>query len=361
MITKIKNTGNKWVSLAALLLIAGCSVVYAHDFTVTLNGQRVYFNIKSKANKTAEVTYQGSIADRHVPKVEGVVEIPAKVKHEKVVYTITGIGAKAFCGADKLTGIILPASVRTISDFAFEGCASLSKIIFPGNNVSFGEGTFFKCSSIKDITFGSDWKSVDLEMFRWSDSLMSITIPAKVEKIREFKRLKSLTKITVDVNNSHFSSHNGVLYNKSGKIMYGCPRGYSGNLKIKDGTEIITNGALVDCPYITGIDYPESIKTFSFRETSRMKNLETLVFRGMSPVNTAYIGKDGKFVIQTINKNVKFIVSNKAKQAFKSVLFQEAGEYSEPNDTDATPYFVREEELLKTKNIIGVRDFTIYN
>ena len=166
-----------------LLMAAACGLAKAHDFVVTLNGQKVYFNIVSEKNRTVEITYNGSIADEKPTYYEGELAVPAKVRHNNTIYSVAGIGAKAFCGADRLTGIVLPEGLKAIGDFAFEGCTSLERIIFPGGSVKFGEGVFFKCDKIQDVSFGSDWKEVDLKMFRWSDSLVSITIPAKMEKI----------------------------------------------------------------------------------------------------------------------------------------------------------------------------------
>lgn len=348
-------------SIAAFLLLAGCSLANAHDFTVTVNGQKLFFNIKSKTNKTVEVTYNGSISDKKVTAIKGNLEIPANIKHNNVVYSVVSIGAKSFSGAKKLEGITIPATVRTIGGFAFEGCTSLSKIIFPGGEVTFGEGVFFKCNSIKDITFGSDWKSIDLSRFKWSDSLTTITIPAKTEKIQGLKTLKKLKSVSVDVNNAKFSSFNGVLYNKDGKILYGCPRSYNGILKIKDGTEIISNDALIDCPQITQIDFPSTIKTFSFRETSRMAQLETIVFRGSTPVNTAYISNDGKFVLQVANADVKLIVPNDSKKEYKSSLVKDGGEFAISKDANSTPYVVKVDQMPKESNIIGVKNFSKYN
>lgn len=348
-------------SIAAFLLLAGCSLVSAHDFTATVDGQKLFFNIKSKTNKTVEVTYNGSISDKKVSEAKGNLEIPAKIKHNNVVYSVVSIGAKSFSGAIKLEGVTIPSTVKSIGGFAFEGCTSLSKIIFPGSEVTFGEGVFFKCTSIKDITFGSDWKNADLTRFRWSDSLSTVTIPAKIEKIQGLKSLKNLKSVFVDVNNTRFSSYDGILYNKDGKTLYGCPRSFNGNLKIKEGTEVISKGAFIDCPDITLIDFPSTIKSFSFRETSRLDQLETIIFRGSTPVNTAYNGNDGKFVLQVGNAGVKIIVSNNSKKEYKIALVKDGGEFAESIEANSTPYVVRADQMPKENNIIGVKNFSKYN
>lgn len=347
----------KRIILLAWLLFLG-SLAQAHDFVVTLDGQKVYFNIKSQKNRTAEVTYNGSIAQHAPSYFEGELTIPEKVKHNDIVYTVTGIGSKAFSGADKLTGIILPSGIQTIGDFAFEGCTSLSKIIFPGGIVKFGQGVFFRCDKIQDISFGSDWKELDLKMFRWSDSLTVVTIPAKIERIQNLKSLKHLESVSIDINNARFSAIDGVLYNKNHETLYGCPRAYRGKLRIAEGTRQITAGALIDCPNIEQIDLPESLEAVSFREFSRMPALKRIIFRNEQPVTTAQIGTEGFLVLQVLDPGIELIVPKKAKAAYQEALVQQAGLYTEPEG--AVSYPVKAEMMPAKKNIIGVKDFAKY-
>lgn len=343
--------------LFLLALLAFSFETFAHDFTVTMKGQRLFFNITSKASKTAEVTYEGSIADKHANDISGDVEIPSKVKHENVVYTITGIEAKAFANAKKLTGITLPSELESIGEFAFEGCTSLERIVFGSKSLELGQGVFFGCKAIKNVSLGSDWETVNLSMFRWSDSLESVSIPAKVEKIQNLKSLKHLQKISVDANNTHFVAYGDVLYSKDGKTLYGCPRGYKGKLVIHDGTEKITSGALIDCPDITSVDFPESITTFSFRELSRDKNLQSVIFHSQKPLTTAYSNGKGVFLLQLANQDVKIYVPNVSKKIYKADLIVAPGEYKETNDANALAYSVADTELPNAKNIVGVKDF----
>lgn len=347
----------KRLILLAALLLSG-TLAQAHDFVVTLDGQKVYFNIKSQRNRTAEVTYNGSIAQGRPSYVEGEVTIPAKVKHDDVIYTVVGIGPKAFSGADKLTGIVLPMGIATIGDFAFEGCTSLSKIIFPGNSVKFGQGVFFQCDKIQDVSFGSDWKEVDLRMFRWSDSLRSLTIPAKVERIANLKSLKRLERVAVDVNNARFTTIDGLLYNKSGEVLYGCPRAYCGKIRIAEGVRTITPGALIDCPGIEQIDLPATLASLSFREFSRMPALTTLIFRGEEPLCTARQQGEGCFLLQVQHPALTIVVPKSARDAYKVALVQQRGEYTEIDGT--IPYLVEAEKMPAARNIVGVKEFSKY-
>lgn len=340
------------------LLLAVGSAASAHDFAATVDGQRFYFEITNSLKKTVAVTYKGCIADRNAPEVRGVAEIPAKVKHNDVVYEVNAIGRKAFANADELKGIVIPPGIESIGDFAFEDCDSLQSVVFPGNPVSFGQGTFFKCRAISDVTMGSDWKSVDLTMFRWSSDLVAITIPAKIEKIKGIKKLLALRSVSVDPNNKAFMSQGGLLYSKDGATLYACPRAYEGKVEIAEGTKAVLDGALIDCPAVTAIDLPSTLHKISFRETSRMKGLQTIVVRNPNPFFTGYEGADGRFFFLLANPKAAIIVGSSAKNGFLGILATGAGEYSVEPGT--IPYEVRASELPAKKNIKGVRNFNKY-
>lgn len=340
--------------LLGALLFAGVGA-YAHDFTATVNGQRLYFEITSKNKKTVSVTYNGSITDKKALDIEGILEIPAKIKHNNVVYEVNAIGQKAFANADRLKGIVIPSGVETIGDFAFEDCDSLKSVVFPGNPVSLGQGIFFKCANISDVTIGSDWQTIDFAMFRWSDEVNSINIPAKIEKIQGIKKLVALKSISVDPNNKKFSSDNGMLYSKDGATLFACPRAYIGKLKVKEGTVKVLDGALIDCLGITSLDLPSTIKTVSFRETSRMKELDYVILRSEKPFYTGYYNGVGKFLFQLANPKAQFIVLSASKEEYITVLATDAGEYCV--SIGAVPFMVSQSELPTVKSFKGVKNF----
>lgn len=337
------------------LLLLTCGLAGAHDFALTVDGQKLFFNIRSAKEKTAEVTYQGSIAGDRGTGFRGDLVIPGKVRHDGQVYEIVGISAKAFSGNDSLTSVTMPAGIAYIGDFAFEGCKALKRIVFPGRPVKFGDGVFFRCADITDVTLGSDWTMVDLKAFRWSDGLEKVYIPAKLTSIHNMKSLKGLRTIEVDANNTAFSSICGILYSKDNKTLYGCPRAYEGQVVIEPGTETITAGALIDCRSVTAVDIPETVKTLSFREFSRMNRLETLTFRGMVPLKTAVM--DGKecFLLQLANPAVRIATPKKARKAYREALTLTPGEYREIGGR--VPFPVKENELPIYENVVGVKKF----
>lgn len=342
--------------LVLLLSVMSSLMVQAHDFAVSQNGNTLCYQIVSSTEKTVVLTYMGGRASGKPSWVNGEIEIPATVTHEQVTYRVVGIGPKAFSGATTLTGITLPSGLTSIGDFAFEHCTSLSKVVFPGNAVKFGQGVFFGCTSLRAISLGSDWTSVDLAMFRWSDSLTTLSLPAKLEKVQNLKKLKALKSVDVDVSNTHFSSVQGVLYNQDGSVLYGVPRGYEGTLVVAAGTKTITNGALIDCPGITAIDLPASVETFSFRETSRLTNLKQVILRSETPLLNAYSGGKGYFTLQLAGSDVAIIVPQTAKKAWQNALATEAGSYALSNAAGSVPYTLTLDEMPTSKQVKGQKN-----
>lgn len=339
-----------------LLLLLGTLTAEAHDFAVTSDGQTLCFDILSAAEKTVQVTYTGPRNAHHPSAATGDLVIPSTVAHGGVTYSVVAIGAKAFSGADRLTGVVLPAGITAIGDFAFEGCTALSKVVFPGGPVTFGQGVFFGCTRLSDLSLGSDWTSVDLAMFRWSDSLTYLAIPAKIQKIQNLKKLKALRSVDVDANNARFSSVQGVLYNRDGTVLYGVPRAYEGALVVADGTKTVTIGALIDCPGITSIDLPASVETFPFRETSRLSALTQVTMRGQTPIVNAYRGGQGYFTLQTAVSGVTLLVPSSAKKAWQAALATEAGDYTLTAQPEAVPYALGEGEMPTAKQVKGSKN-----
>ena len=57
---------------------------------------------------------------------------------------VTTIGEKAFFQCTNLTSVILPASVKTVEDYAFGLCSKLKGVYFTSSAPDFGSSVFFK-------------------------------------------------------------------------------------------------------------------------------------------------------------------------------------------------------------------------
>lgn len=335
----------------------------AHDFTATTaNGQKLYFNIISNVHKQVELTYQGTIASNVSSPYKGDITLPATVKHNNIVYKVIGIRSKSFSNATSLQSIVLPEDLQCIGDFAFEGCTALQSVVFSGNEPKMGQGIFFRCVALKQITLGSDWKQVNLQMFRWSKQLTHLYIPAKMKRIQNLKWLRNLQSIEIDINNTNFCSIDGMLYDKACTTLLGCPRGAKGKIKVAEGVRNIYWGALADCLSITDIDLPSSLQTLSFREFARLKQLKSITMRAESPITTAAT-LDGKrvFILQIAKGNAPMLlVPRHALKEYKANIVSTDGEYTEIGknchkgislDDALLPICLETDRMLNKRNI----------
>lgn len=122
--------------------------------------------------------------------------------------------------------IILPNSVMELAEDAFIHCAKLEKVIMPNNLRIIGPGAFQGCVKFDTIYIPQNVDSIG------SGALLC---GAEIEDPEvEVVFVSQLQAIIVDKNNSHFTSVDGVLYDKAVKTLIQYPMG-------KEGAYIIPN------------------------------------------------------------------------------------------------------------------------
>lgn len=223
----------------------------------------------------------------------------------KDIYKIVGIGEKAFYDRDRLTGIIIPHSVRYIGNQAFYDCDNLTDIRIPYSVTDIGDYTFSSCDKLASVTLPNGITRIGNEVFQgcyllkdvvipdsvtsigdyafWACGLTSVTIPDSVMSIgskafgalpltsvmlpvnvssidaNPFAECSSLREIFVDENNEYYLSENGVLYDKAKTILIGYPGDKEGAVKIPDGVVEIGNSAFYGCGSFEDITIPGSV------------------------------------------------------------------------------------------------------
>ena len=151
-------------------------------FTITASAATSGYYTYTVSNGEAEITYVNTY-------ISGAVTIPSNLSG----YPVTSIG-----------------------NYAFRDCYELTSITIPDSVTSIGGGAFYECSSLTSITIPNSVTSIGTWAFRHCTGLTSITIPDSVTSIgnEAFAYCSSLTSITVDSANKHYSSQDGVLFNK---------------------------------------------------------------------------------------------------------------------------------------------------
>ena len=145
-------------------------------------------------------------------------------------YHLYGVADSAFVGNTAITHVV---NSNTLADrigvYAFYGCTNLTSADVPVDTI--GEYAFSSCSKLTSVTFTSNLNSlVSLGTGAFGSSgLTVVNIPASTKNIGSapFINNNSMTSITVDADNTYFSSYKGALYDKSQTTLYQIPGKWS--------------------------------------------------------------------------------------------------------------------------------------
>jgi len=225
------------------------------------------------------------------------------------------IGYLAFYYSWNLAGTIaIPASVKSITDYAFYGCSSISAFSVAGTNTRYsslngvlfsknqdtlfifpqakagnysipttvnhiGASSFENCYNLTLVTIPSSVRSIGSYAFSYCSGITgSLTLPASLKRLDEgafygcwnltgtvtipatltdmgyycFLESNSITSFSVNTANPDFSSNNDVLYSKNLDTLFICPPGKTGTFNIPNSVKLIGSHAFYNCNKISG-------------------------------------------------------------------------------------------------------------
>lgn len=289
--------------LLLTIIFAVCQALYsnklqAHD--VFVDG--IYYNLNT-TEKTASVTFNGRQAPSSaITTYADTVTVPETFTYQDIEYTVTEIGDNAFTCCWKLTGLVLPGSIRTIGSYAFEYTYSLKKLELPEGVTSIAYRSFFS-SYIEEIILPSTLCTIGDEAFMFNKNLKELNIPAATTGIlfgyssgngynNPFGYNDSLRAINVDAGNPKFSSKDGVLYNKEQTTVYAFPGGISDKFFMPSTITKIDYGA-----------FSASKATVFFGPGIKLQEIEAFAFSGSK----------GKFYFYNLPKFDKYVWSGMAE------------------------------------------------
>ena len=180
---------------------------------------------------TADVVEGGCVIVSVTPEPSGDIAIPAKIEGLGVI----GFDGGVFKENKNLTAVTIPGSISEIPDNAFESCEKL-KAVTIGNGVE----------RIGHYAFGGT-------------GLKTVDIPASVTNIgiRAFTACCDMTSIKVDPANGYYSSRDGFMYDKTGKLLL-CSPGALRYVEIPQGVTHIGVGAFSDSN-IERVVFPKTV------------------------------------------------------------------------------------------------------
>ncbi len=210
------------------------------------------------------------------------VKIPSEIEGKKVRV----IGKKSFYKNKTLKKVTIPDSVYEIRAYTFYNCVKLNKVSIGKNVDKIGESAFNGCKSLKKFKIPSQVTKLNYDVFART-GIKSLHIGKNIKNIlpSSFYNMtnKPLEKITVSKKNKHYSSENGVLYNKKKTRLILCPPSlnrksltlpssvriigddafeFNKNLrtvKLPNKLKLIYPGAFCDCKNLNEITIPKSV------------------------------------------------------------------------------------------------------
>ena len=169
--------------------------------------------------------------------VEGVLTLPSTINGEPVIgidrltHHVTVNDNKTY--HPEVTKVIIPVSVKYISNYAFYGMRNLETVEFETGSVleKVDVGAFMDCTSLKNITLPSSTWIIGMKAFANCTSLQNFQIPMRTATIGSmaFAGCKELTAFTVENGNYTFAEEDGALMdvNKTQLLYYPAKKGTS--------------------------------------------------------------------------------------------------------------------------------------
>ena len=121
--------------------------------------------------------------------VSGDISVLEKFTVDDEMYVVTKIGKNAFCGCSDLTSVTLPASIKSIEDYAFCDCAGIQE--FSGEGITvIGENAFSNCTGLKTINL-PQCINIDTRAFDGCTSVESVVLGCCTIKSEAFRGCSS--------------------------------------------------------------------------------------------------------------------------------------------------------------------------
>ncbi len=251
--------------------------------------------------------------------LSGKIIIPAETPNGILEF----IGRNTFENCDKITGILLPSTIRSLHNEAFMNCSRMERINLPSSLNSIDRLAFKDCAKLKSV-------HIPAGITIWDSSW--------------FEGCSGVENISIDPNNEVFKSESGCVITKEDNSVEHAFK-YS---EIPNGVTKINKYAFLKLNGLTKVVIPDSVETIedmAFRSCddltdisigANVKNISENAFYkiGVAPIlrvsedNTAYSVVDGCLMEKATG--LLILVGNKDKIPSVTKIIGASAAYSVP-------------------------------
>ena len=299
------------------------------------------------------VTYQGSYWNTVTNDYYGHVTIPETVTVGSDVYTVVAIGESAFAGCEKVTGVTLPKTIKSIGTAGFgvveaetdftsvyiSDLAAWCNIDFANiasNPLSHAENFYLNGELLTEIVIPEGVEEIkSFAFYGLGSNVVNITIPSSVKKIGEDAFRGSAIKnvhisdLAAWCNIDFTGAYSNPLTNAENLYLNGEP---VTALVIPDGVEEIKKNAFNGYSKLESISIPNSVTTIgsnAFGNTAWYNNQPDGVvyagnvlyaYKGTMPSNTDIAIKEGTTgIVEYVFKNCSALKSVTIPNSVKNI------------------------------------------
>ncbi len=235
--------------------------------------------------------------------------------------SLNAIGASAFAYCEKIPSIILPDGLTAIGENAFLCCYSLTEVAIPDSVTFLGQNAFHSCHNLEYAEIGSGLTNIHTNTFSGTnlktykispdnpqysndehgvlfnkDKTQIISypcgkteskyeIPASVTQATAiaFHGCSNLKAITVNEENEHYASVDGVLFSKDLSALVFRPKGMNSNIfVIPDTVTTVLTGAIVTTDNFRYLSIPKTVTKFERMAINTVHSFRAIFFGGSS-------------------------------------------------------------------------------
>ena len=196
--------------------------------------------------------------------VSGDISVLEKFTVDDEMYVVTKIGKNAFCGCSDLTSVTLPASIKSIEDYAFCDCAGIQE--FSGEGITvIGENAFSNCTGLKTINL-PQCINIDTRAFDGCTSVESVVLGCCTIKSEAFRGCSKLASVVMA------SGTNEAIIEQGAFSM--CAD--LSSITFGEGLVSISKGVFKNCDKLTSVAFPQSLVSIGNEAFSGCIGLQTI-------------------------------------------------------------------------------------